>query len=112
MEDVTNKGENAKQWNRYEMTTPSRLFLLNTFPPPSPHDISLHYYLLYWIWFFSTGILGPLLSDSLVLRFMAPNITATVAERYSTPYLQNPTKAKASINRFAHIVSWNAGLGT
>lgn len=80
------------------------LFLLNTFLPPRPQDISLHYYLLYWIWFFSTGVFGPLLPESLVLRFMAPNITKTVAEGYSIPYRQCPTKTKASTNRFAHIV--------
>jgi len=38
------------------------------------------------------------------LRFIGPNITKTVAEGYSTPYRQCPTKTKASINRFAHIV--------
>ena len=90
------------------------LFLLNTFFPPRPSDISLHYYLLYWIWFFSTGIARSLLPDSLVLRFMAPNITAAVAEGYSVPYEQSLTKTKASINRFAHIVpgtpDWVLGL--
>lgn len=80
------------------------LFLLNTFFPARPSDISLHYYLLYWIWFFSTGICGPLLPESLVLRFMAPNISVKTATAYSAPYMQSMFKAKASINRFAHIV--------
>ena len=80
------------------------LFLLNTFLPPRPRDISLHYYLLYWIWFYSTGIFGPLLPESLVLRFMASNVTKTIAEGYSVPYQQSTTKTKASINRFAHLV--------
>ncbi|KAK5189195.1 hypothetical protein LTR47_001907 [Exophiala xenobiotica] len=80
------------------------LFLLNTFLPPRPHDISLHYYLLYWIWFFSTGICGPLLPDSFVLRFMAPNMSVKASEVYSQPYAQSLFKTKTSINRFSHIV--------
>ncbi len=80
------------------------VFLLNSFFPPRPADISLHYYLLYWIWFFSTGICGPLLPDSLVMRFMAPNITATIAAGFSSPFEENPAKSKASINRFSHMV--------
>lgn len=82
----------------------SGLFMLNTFFPPSRQDISFHYYLLYWIWFFTTGVVGPILPDSLVLRFMAPIITYTITEGFSIPYRQHPTKARASINRFAHMV--------
>jgi pimeloyl-ACP methyl ester carboxylesterase len=80
------------------------LFLLNTFLPPRPHDISLHYYLLYWIWFFSTGICGPLLPDSFVLRFMAPNMSVKASEVYSQPYAQSLFNTKTSISRFSHIV--------
>ncbi|KAI1622205.1 haloalkane dehalogenase family protein [Exophiala viscosa] len=80
------------------------LFLLNSFFPARPSDISTHYYLLYWIWFFSTGILGPLLPDSFVLRFMAPNISMKTASAYSAPYAQSMFKTKASISRFSHIV--------
>ncbi|KAK5038129.1 hypothetical protein LTS07_001598 [Exophiala sideris] len=74
------------------------------FFPARPSDISMHYYLLYWIWFFSTGILGPLLPDSFVLRFMAPNISVKTARAYSAPYSQSMFKTKASIGRFSHIV--------
>ncbi|KIW54163.1 hypothetical protein PV05_06543 [Exophiala xenobiotica] len=80
------------------------LFLLNTFLPPRPHDITLHYYLLYWTWFFSTGICGPLLPDSFVLRFMAPNMSDKALQVYSQPYAQSPFNTKTSINRFSHIV--------
>jgi pimeloyl-ACP methyl ester carboxylesterase len=80
------------------------LFLLNTFLPPRPTDISLHYYLLYWIWFFSTGVMGPLLPESAVLRFMAPNLSVASARVYSEPYRQSMFKTKASIGRFSHLV--------
>ena len=80
------------------------LFLLNTFLPPRPHDITFHYYLLYWIWFFSTGICGPLLPDSFVLRFMAPNMSVKASQVYSQPYEQSLFNTKTSINRFSHIV--------
>ncbi|KIY02770.1 uncharacterized protein Z520_01235 [Fonsecaea multimorphosa CBS 102226] len=80
------------------------LLLLNSFLPARPSDITLHSYLLYVLWFLSTGILGPLLPESMVMRFMAPNITSTIARAYSWPYDSTPMSAKASINRFSHIV--------
>lgn len=80
------------------------VFVLNGFFPPRPTDITIHYFLLYIIWFLCTGIFGPYLPESAVLRFMAPNITATVAAGYSLPYKSNWKISKASLNRFAHIV--------
>ncbi|OAP56362.1 hypothetical protein AYL99_09541 [Fonsecaea erecta] len=80
------------------------LLLMNSFLPARPSDITLNSYLLYLLWFLSTGILGPLLPESMVMRFMAPNITSTVVQAYCWPYESTPMSAKASINRFAHIV--------
>lgn len=82
----------------------SGLFLLNTFFPARPSDVSLHYLLLYWIWFFSTGIMGTLLPESLVLRFMAPDITGKIANAYDSAYEYHSLRAKASIGRFSHMV--------
>ncbi len=83
--------------------TCSGLFLLNTFFPPRPSDISIYYYLLYIIWFLSTGIFDGYLPDSVVMRFMAPSITQKIASGYSAPFSTGPI-AKASVGRFAHIV--------
>jgi len=85
------------------MGTCSGIFLLNTFFPPRPTDISLHYYLLYQIWFFSTGIFDGYLPEWGVMRFMCPSATSTIISGYSAPYSAG-VATKASVTRFAHIV--------
>ena len=82
----------------------SGLFLLNTFFPARPSDVSPRYLLLYWIGFFSSGIFGTLLPESLVLRFMAPNITGKIANAYDSAYEYHSPRAKVSIGRFSHMV--------
>jgi pimeloyl-ACP methyl ester carboxylesterase len=83
--------------------TCSGIFLLNTFFPPRPSDISLYYYLLYLTWFFSTGIFGGYIPESMVMRFMCPEATSEVISGYSAPYAAG-AHSKASVGRFAHIV--------
>lgn len=79
------------------------LFLLNSFFPPRPYDIRVNYYLLYLIWFFSTGIFDGYLPEWAVMRYMAPEVTTAVIQGYSVPYHRS-IKTKASVSRFSHIV--------
>lgn len=80
------------------------VLLLNTFFPARPADVSFHSYLLLLAWFFSTGTFGALVPESWILRFMAPECTSVTAWAYDSPYHGLPRSAKASIQRFAHIV--------
>ncbi|RHZ59250.1 haloalkane dehalogenase family protein [Aspergillus thermomutatus] len=80
------------------------LFLLNSFLPPRLSDISLHYILLYAIWFMTTGILGGCTPESAVMRFMSPGISQQDVTGYAAPYRNLPVKAKSSVYRFAHMV--------
>ena len=84
-------------------STISGLFLLNSFFPPRPADISIHYYLLYIVWFLSTGIFDGLIPEFVLMRYMSPIVISTVIEGYSAPWSAGP-KAKANMGRFAHIV--------
>ncbi len=79
------------------------LFLLNSFFPPRPSDISLFYYLLYLIWFFSTGVFGGYLPESMVMRYMCPEATRDIIAGYCAPYTAG-IHSKVSVGRFAHIV--------
>ncbi|KAJ9245680.1 hypothetical protein DTO271D3_4144 [Paecilomyces variotii] len=79
------------------------LFLLNAFLPPRPSDMSLHYGLLYAIWFMSTGIMDGYLPESGVMRFMSPHLPQKEIEGYEAPYRDFPLNSKAGVFRFAHI---------
>lgn len=79
------------------------LFLLNTFFPPRPTDITIHCYMLYLIWFFSTGILDGHLPEWAVMRYMSPQTTSTAMDGYCAPFTTG-VATKASVSRFAHIV--------
>ncbi|GAM83847.1 hypothetical protein ANO11243_018370 [Dothideomycetidae sp. 11243] len=64
----------------------------------------VHSYLLFLAWLFSTGAFGPLVPESWILRFMAPECTSVTSWAYDSPYHATPLSAKASIQRFAHMV--------
>ncbi|KAI4124066.1 MAG: hypothetical protein LQ347_005875 [Umbilicaria vellea] len=83
--------------------TCTSLFLLNTFFPPRPTDISIHSYLLYLIWFFSTGIFDGYLPEWAVMRYMCPHATSKTMDGYCAPF-EAGAATKASVSRFAHIV--------
>ncbi|OCL12178.1 haloalkane dehalogenase family protein [Glonium stellatum] len=84
--------------------TNPRIFLLNSFMPPRPYDIGLNCYALYMLWFLCTGIFNGFIPEWVVMRYMAPLITADVARGYEAPYIHQAVEIKASISRFAHIV--------
>ncbi|ODQ55508.1 alpha/beta-hydrolase [Saitoella complicata NRRL Y-17804] len=93
------------------LTSPPSLFLLNTFFPPrttplllNGSDISYNGYALYLLWYLSTGILGPLLPESFVMRFMSPTISAVNVSGYGAPYLNR--RHKAGVGVFAHMIPW------
>jgi len=81
-----------------------RIVLLNSFFPPRPQDITLNSYSLYILWFLSTGILDGYMSESSILRFMAPSTTHYAAHGYEVPYTVSGVASKASVTRFAHMV--------
>ncbi|KAJ9293869.1 hypothetical protein DTO271G3_7496 [Paecilomyces variotii] len=81
----------------------SRLFLLNSFLPPRPSDISIHCYLLYIIWYLATGILDGYVPEPLIMRFMVPRSTNLDLQGYRAPY-KSDASTKQSVTRFAHIV--------
>ncbi|KAL1867391.1 hypothetical protein Plec18167_008663 [Paecilomyces lecythidis] len=81
----------------------SRLFLLNSFLPPRPSDISVHCYLLYIIWYLATGIFDGYIPEPLIMRFMVPRSTNLDLEGYRAPY-KSDARTKQSVTRFAHIV--------
>ncbi|GAD98724.1 haloalkane dehalogenase family protein [Paecilomyces variotii No. 5] len=81
----------------------SRLFLLNSFLPPRPSDISVHCYLLYVIWYLVTGIFDGYIPEPLIMRFMVPRSTNLDLEGYRAPYKLD-ARTKQSVTRFAHMV--------
>lgn len=80
------------------------LYLLNSFLPPRPSDMSLYYGLMYAIWFLSTGILGSYIPESGIMRYMCPQMSRRDIEGYGAPYKDWPLKSKSSLYRFGHIV--------
>ncbi|SLM39319.1 Epoxide hydrolase-like [Lasallia pustulata] len=83
--------------------TCTSLFLLNTFFPPRPTDITIHSYMLYLLWFFSTGIFDGYLPEWAVMRYMSPQTTSRTMDGYCAPFAAG-VATKASVSRFAHIV--------
>ncbi|RLL94680.1 hypothetical protein CFD26_104466 [Aspergillus turcosus] len=88
---------------RLPTSTRTSLFLLNSFLPPRLSEISMHYALLYAIWFMTTGILAGCTPESTVMRFMSPSISQKDVAGYSAPYRNLPANAKSSVYRFAHM---------
>ncbi|KZF21787.1 alpha/beta-hydrolase [Xylona heveae TC161] len=87
-----------------------RIFCLNTFFAPRPSDIRLHYYLLYILWFLSTGIFDGFLPEWAIMRYMAPSPTTTadVVRGYGAPF--SPTSSFSSFTYSqAALSSGNAG---
>lgn len=78
------------------------LFLLNSFFPARPSDISLHCYLLYICWLSCQGVFDGFLPEELIMRFMAPNISTHVAKGFAAPF--NCIKSKATVKKFAYLV--------
>ncbi|KAL2831637.1 Alpha/Beta hydrolase protein [Aspergillus pseudoustus] len=89
---------------RLPTTTCESVFLLNTFFPPRLSDAGLHYRLLNRIWYCTTGLLKGFLPESAVVRFITPSISQSDVAAYTAPYKGLPRSAKASIQRFSHIV--------
>lgn len=93
-------------------------FWLNSFlPPRAPNssflergqeelqgEISLNQYLLYTLWFFTIGILGPYTPETLVMRYMVPSISRRALQGFTSAYEHQSVIHKASIVRFAHAV--------
>lgn len=73
------------------------------FPSPSFQRDEIHYMLVYFIWFFSTGVIGGYLHEARVMRYMTPKISQHDIEGYSALYSNLPVSTKASGFRFAHI---------
>ncbi|WEW59207.1 hypothetical protein PRK78_004676 [Emydomyces testavorans] len=83
-------------------TACSRLFLLNSFAPPRADEISLHYALLYAIWYLSTAIFNGYLPESAIMRYMVPHMSQHDVDAYSAPYTGLPAAAKSNISRLSH----------
>lgn len=81
-----------------------RIFLLNSFLPPRPLDVGLNNYSLYVLWFMCVGIFGELIPGNMVMRYMAPIITAETVKGYEAPFAVGGIRSKASVSRFAHTI--------
>lgn len=78
------------------------VMLLNSFFPPRLSDVSWNAYLLYLLWLSAQGILGGMLPEEAIIRYMAPSVTQTIAAGYAAPF--SCSRSKAAVTRFARLV--------
>lgn len=80
----------------------SGLFLLNSFFPARPSDISLHCYLLYICWLSCQELFDGHIPEEMIMRFMAPEISMHVAQGFAAPF--DSAKSKAAVTKLACLV--------
>jgi len=80
----------------------SGVFLLNSFFPARPHDISIHYYLLYLCWLSCQGLFGGSVPENVIMRFMSPEVATSVASGYAAPF-PGP-QCKGMVTKLARFV--------
>lgn len=85
-------------------TACDKLFLLDSFFPPRPDEVSTVSYLFYLVWYLSTGILGGAFSASIAVRLLCPQLSVRDSQGYGAPYRGLPLSAKSTEQRFTYLV--------
>ncbi|KAJ5151453.1 uncharacterized protein N7482_010705 [Penicillium canariense] len=81
----------------------SGLFLINSFLPHRPHEMSRNCRLLYAVWFLLSRVLDGYVSESTITRFISPDILEGDVEGYEAPYRHLSANARPSVEDFAYM---------
>ncbi|CEL03949.1 hypothetical protein ASPCAL05085 [Aspergillus calidoustus] len=81
----------------------SGLFLINSFLPLRPREMSVSSHLLHGVLFLLSGILDGHVSQSRITEFMSPHISEQDLKVYGAPYQDLPASTRSSADRWARL---------